>query len=75
MAKSYIAIVQEVASGVHGKYAVARCDELDGSITFSLDKSVWNEKDEPEPGSKVELKDVRAKAAGWRAHSGKFVRP
>ncbi|TSC82417.1 MAG: hypothetical protein G01um101420_428 [Parcubacteria group bacterium Gr01-1014_20] len=74
--QAFIGIVQEVIDGPHGKYAVARSDQLEGgSVTFSLDKSVWKEVAEPECGSKVELSDIRGKAAGWRAHNAKFVRP
>ncbi|MEK9172974.1 MAG: hypothetical protein AAB594_00170 [Patescibacteria group bacterium] len=74
--ETFIAIVQEVIAGPHGKYAVARSDQLEGgSVTFSLDKIVWKERAEPECGSKVELSDIRGKAAGWRAHKAKFVRP
>lgn len=74
--KIYLAVVQEIDSGRYGRYAIARSDELEGSITFSLsDKSVWEEEAEPEPGSRVELTDVRSMAGGWRAHKAKFVRP
>lgn len=74
MAK-YVAIVEKlILDGMHGPYAVARSDEL-GSITFSLDKSVWREKSFPNEGVYVMLSDVQQKRAGWRAMRGRFVRP
>lgn len=71
------AIVEKViAVGPHGPYAVASCPELgSGSITFSLDTTVWKESDWPEPGMCVVLSQMRKKRAGWRAKSGRFVKP
>jgi len=70
----YQAIVEKVISnGRHGPYAVARSKGL--LITFSLDKSVWQEDDWPDPGSCVILTKIRKKRAGWRASSGRFVKP
>lgn len=69
------AIVQSVRDGPHGKFAIATCEGVEGSITFSLDKSVWQESDEPEPGSVVWLSDLRKKRAGWRAMCGRYLRP
>ncbi len=72
---NYIAIVEKlVRDGKHGSYAVASHPEL-GQITFSLKPEVWSEKDWPERGTYVLLADVRKKRAGWRAMSGRFVRP
>lgn len=71
----YIAVVEKVIlDGKHGPYAVARCDQL-GTVTFSLDRNVWREKDLPTEGFRVMLSDVREKRAGWRAMRGRFVRP
>ncbi len=72
-----IATVQQVVrGGNHGPYVVTISDHLKGSITFSLDHSVWLEQAEPEPGTMVVLEDIRYKrAAGWRAHKARFVRP
>lgn len=73
--RTYKAIVQKVyATGPHGPYAVASSEEL-GSITFSLDKRVWQEDDLPERGMSVALTDLREKRAGWRAQHGRFWEP
>ena len=76
MAKeSYRAVVQKIVSeGEHGPYAIAREPKL-GSITFSLKRPVWQEKEWPEPGMVVMLGQVRMKRAGWRAQRGRFLRP
>ncbi len=75
MTNNYVAIVEKVVlDGKHGPYAVARCDQI-GTVTFSLDKKVWQERDMPEEGFRVMLSDVRQKRAGWRAMSARFVRP
>lgn len=69
------AIVQKIIhNGKHGPYAVAKSEEL-GSVTFSLGEDVWREKDLPEPGTFVLLSDLRKKRAGWRANSGRYVKP
>lgn len=73
--KSYQAVVEKVIpDGKHGPYAVARSQEL-GSVTFSLDPKVWKEDDWPEPGTCVMLSTIRKKRAGWRAKSGRYVKP
>lgn len=72
----YKAIVEKViAKGHHGPYAVANSDQLAGSITFSLNKPVWQEEDWPEPGTYVALSALREKRAGWRAQQGRFWEP
>lgn len=72
---NYVAIVEKtVCNGKHGSYAIARSSEL-GSVTFSLDRKVWSETDEPERGVFVILSDVRKKRAGWRAMSARYERP
>jgi len=69
------AVVQKIDSdGRHGPYAVATAEGL-GSITFSLEGSVWNEEDVPEPGEIVLLSKLRKKRAGWRAMFGRRYRP
>lgn len=71
----YTGVVEKVIlNGRHGPYAIASVDQL-GSVTFSLDKSVWQENDLPGEGFQVELSDIRKKRAGWRAMTGRFVRP
>jgi len=69
------AVVQKVIDGKHGCYAVANSDKIEGSITFSLDPTVWKEKVYPQEGYMVVLSDIRKKSAGWRAHSARFLRP
>jgi len=70
------AVIQKVVNdGNHGPYAVATCEGLKGSITFSLEKPVWNEKDRPNRGDIVILDDIRKKRAGWRAQKARFLRP
>lgn len=71
----YQAVVEKVyADGPHGPYVVASSTDL-GSVTFSLDSTVWQEKDKPEPGMYVMLSQIRKKRAGWRANHGRFVTP
>lgn len=70
------AVVQKVITeGEHGPYAVATCDSLEGSITFSLEPTVWQEADWPEQGSVVILNKLRQKRAGWRAKLVRFSQP
>lgn len=71
------AIVQKVNDkGPHGPYAVAMSsDSLIGSVTFSLEPTVWREDDWPEAGSVVLLSKLRQKRAGWRAKAGRFYTP
>ncbi len=74
--EEYRAVVQQVIrEGKHGPYAVASSDQINGSITFSLDPIVWKESEYPRSGYEVILGDVRNKRAGWRAHSARSVRP
>ena len=68
------AVVQKVVSGKHGPYVVAQSEDL-GTITFSLDESVWNEVRLPEKGNFVVLSEITKKRAGWRASHGRFFRP
>jgi hypothetical protein len=71
------AIVEKVVSdGPHGPFAIATSDSFDGeSITFSLEPTVWLNKDWPEGGSVVLLWKLRQKRAGWRAKAGRFFKP
>lgn len=70
------AVVQKVVSeGKHGPFAVATSETVEGSITFSLNKSVWHESDLPKEGTMVMLSGLRKKRAGWRAMSGRFYQP
>lgn len=74
--RKYQAVVEKIIqNGKHGPYVVARCEELDSIITFSLDRNVWQEDDLPDPGTMVVLSRVRKKRAGWRALVGRYVNP
>ena len=68
-----MAIVQDIIrDGRHGPYAVATSEGIEGSITFSLKPTVWQEKVVPEPGTLVYLSELQKKKAGWRALHGRF---
>lgn len=74
--ESYIGVVEKIITdGPHGPYALVTKVEPLGSVTFSLRPPVWNEDDLPEPGMYVVLEKVRRKRAGWRANSGRFLKP
>lgn len=67
------AVVQNVIrEGKHGPFAVATSTQLEGSVTFSLEPTVWEESDWPEEGMMVFLGKLRQKRAGWRAKQGRF---
>ena len=69
------AVVQKIVrEGKHGPFAVATSDQLEGSVTFSLEPTVWKEEEWPEEGMMVSLGDLRQKRAGWRAKTGRFFR-
>ena len=66
------ATVQKVIpNGKHGPFAIATSKNLEGSITFSLEPTVWREKDWPEEGAIILLTKLRKKRAGWRAKQGR----
>ncbi|MBI1957114.1 MAG: hypothetical protein HYS44_01490 [Candidatus Niyogibacteria bacterium] len=70
------AVVQKVIrEGKHGPFAVATSNRLEGSVTFSLESTVWKEKERPEEGTMVFLGELRQKRAGWRAKHGRFWKP
>jgi hypothetical protein len=70
------AIVQKVIrEGKHGPFAVATSYQFEGSVTFSLEPTVWKEDDWPEEGMMVFLGKLRQKRAGWRAKEGRFWKP
>ncbi len=70
------AIVQKVIrEGRHGPFAVATSNQIGGSVTFSLEPTVWREGDWPERGMVVILGKLRQKRAGWRAKEGRFCKP
>lgn len=68
-------VVEVVRDGKHGPYAVAKSQDFDGSITFSLNDRVWQETDIPEPGMFVVLSRLRLKPRGWRALSARYLSP
>ena len=70
------AVVQKVIrEGKHGPFAVATSNQLEGSVTLSLEPTVWMEKEWPEEGMIVFLGELRQKRAGWRAKHGRFWKP
>lgn len=70
------AVVQKVVpGGKHGPFAVATSEGLGGSVTFSLEPTIWQEKEWPEEGMYVLLGKLRQKRAGWRAKTGRFFKP
>jgi hypothetical protein len=70
------AVVQKVVpGGKHGPFAVATSEGLDSSVTFSLEPTIWQEKEWPEEGMYVLLGKLRQKRAGWRAKTGRFFKP
>ena len=64
-----------IREGKHGPFAVATSNQLEGSVTFSLEPTVWKEKEWPEEGMMVCLGELRQKRAGWRAKNGRFWKP
>lgn len=69
-------VVQKVVpGGKHGAFAVATSEGLNGSVTFSLEPTVWKEEEWPEEGMYVLLGKLRQKRAGWRAKTGRFFKP
>lgn len=71
-----IAVVQKIVpDGKHGAFAVATADVFKGSITFSLESTVWQEQGYPEVGEIVYLTNLRKKRAGWRAKKGRYYNP
>lgn len=64
-----------IPNGNHGPFAIAKSDQLDGSVTFSLEPAIWKESDRPEEGSVVFLSKLRKKRAGWRAKEARFWKP
>lgn len=71
-------VKEVVVKGLGGPYAIAtpiNRSDIDGSIIFSLDSSVWEERKWPEVGSVVVLGKLRREDAGWRAKEGRFWKP
>lgn len=69
------ATVQKIVNGRHGRYAVATSEDVLESITFSLDYPCWQEIDDPDPGTVVELSNFRRKKAGLRALRARDLKP
>lgn len=81
-AEQFRAVVQAVADGKHGPYAIAEVEGLgekpppfDGSLTFSISECVWSENVWPTAGEVVVLSQLRKKKAGWRAMKARFLQP
>ena len=70
-----MATVTKVELGKHGPFAIAVSREVKGSITFSLNDTVWQETSLPEHGTVVLLSGLQKKQAGWRATAGRFLKP
>lgn len=71
-----VAVIQKVVpDGKHGAFAVATASAFEGSITFSLEPTVWQEQGYPEAGEMVYLTNLRKKRAGWRAKKGRYYNP
>ncbi len=67
------AIVQKIVlKGKHGPFFVATSDNVTGSVTCSLEPTIWSEDEWPEEGEAVHLSRLRQKRAGWRAKVGRF---
>ncbi len=75
MKKVTKAIVHRIIDGKHGPFVVTLCDDVSGSVPFSLDQDVWLERVLPDLGSVVRLFDLRQKRAGWRATTARFWVP
>lgn len=76
MEKGVKAVVEKVVLvGPHGPYAIATTKALAGSVTFSLERNVWQGQDYPEPGEIVFLSKLREKRQGWRAKEGRYWKP
>src|SRR4030067_735372 len=73
--KQIHAIVQMVVEGDRGPYAVVTASDFEGSITFSLDPSVWQESIRPGRGTHVILSNLERKQAGWRANKVRLLQP
>ena len=76
MEKTIKAIVERVViDGPHGPYVIATTQAFTGSVTFSLERNVWQEQGHPEPGEVVFLYELREKRQGWRAKKGRYWKP
>jgi len=78
VARTYpgLVVVQAIIPyGKHGPYVVSTSENIEGSVTFSVDKPVWQEERWPERGEHVWVDDLTMKRAGWRAHRARFYRP
>ena len=81
-AGQFRAVVQAVAEGKHGPYAIAEAEGLgmtpspfEGSLTFSISEGVWSENVWPSAGEVVVLSQLRKKRSGWRALKARFLQP
>lgn len=72
------AVVQQIIrDGKHGPFVVTTTEakDIEGSITFPLNKGSWLEDREPEPGEAVFLTSLSKKRGGWRANKARFTTP
>ncbi|MFC1613617.1 hypothetical protein ACFL23_04830 [Patescibacteria group bacterium] len=76
MEKQFKAVIQKVEQkGKHGPFAITTVEGFNGSVTFSLESDVWQEKETPESGEIVVLSKIRKKCAGWRAKQARYYVP
>lgn len=67
------AVVQKIVrQGRHGPFFIATSEKINGSVTCSLEITIWREEKWPEEGEYVHLSELREKRAGWRAKQGRF---
>jgi hypothetical protein len=71
----WICAVVKTELEVSSPYAVAKHDDVEGSITFSLSEEVWKEKQFPQVGERVTLDELRRGPKGWRAKAARFTTP
>ena len=76
MIKGIKAVVERVVlDGPHGPFVITTSKAFTGSVTFSLERNVWQEHGHPEPGEVVFLYELREKRQGWRAKKGRYWKP
>lgn len=75
MAETVKAVVQKVVRDGKHPYVVAIPEQGGESITITLEKRVWRESEDPNPGEIVLLSKIRKNRRGWRAMRGRFLQP
>jgi len=75
MLDRYTARVFKVVLDDPNPYALARSDDVEGTIFFLLDPNVWHDATPPVEHMMVVLEDIYLTKKGWRAQSARKVRP